>query len=314
MGDEKNFLTPVFIGGCDRSGTTFLAASLARFPGVIALPESHFIAEAAVKAHDPNYAVTQMLKDFGAHPRYSAWREVGCAEPLNIASGALSHRTAIDRLIRDYSEKCGFGPPSAFIEHAPPNIHNAQALRKLFPDLKLFHIYRDGRAVSASWMPLDWGPNEITEMAQIWPQRVSAGCAAVEALGAQHAMNVRYENVVANSGNVLRKLAKFIGTTKDAGPEGHSKFRQPSYSKKTHQLVGGKADKTRLDAWRQKLSPREIEIFEALAGPTLDELGYLRSHDGVALMPAPHEKLYYALIRKICYLRNRSRYNKRHRS
>lgn len=314
MSQNNNFLTPVFIGGCDRSGTTFLAASLARFPGVIALPESHFIAEAAARTQDPDYTITQMLKDFGVHRRYGAWREAGCGEPLDIAEGALSHRAAIDCLIRCYAEKCGFGSPRAFIEHAPPNIHYAAALSALFPDLKLLHIYRDGRAVAASLMPQDWGPNEITEMAKIWPREVSAGQAAIETLGAQHAVNLRYEDCIANGEAALHKLAEFIGAPRNARLEEQSKFRQPAYSRKTHQLVGGKPDRTRLEAWRQKLSRREIEIFEALAGPALDELGYKRSVEGAARGPAAHEKLYYAVIRKIRYQSNRRRYNKRHRA
>ena len=309
MKNDRQFLKPIFVGGCDRSGTTFLAASLSRLPGVIALPESHFIQEAADRRLASGDDVEGMIEAIAAHPRYDAWRKAGCREPGDIAGDAPDQRSALDLLIRHYAETCGWPAPVAFVEHAPPNIHHAHALRAQFPDLFLFHIHRDGRAVAASWIPLDWGPVEIIEMARVWPAEIAAGEAAVAELGADHARNVSYEHLVTGGDETLAALAKILGV-EDAAEEA-PKFLRPAYSKDIHRLVGGGADASRIEAWREKLSAREIEIFEAMAGETLDRLGYARAAGSAPSAPSAFERFRGAITRRLRYKQNIKRFNER---
>ena len=46
------------------------------------------------------------------------------------------------------------------------------------------------------------------------------------------------------------------------------------YHARQHRLVGQPPDRSRVDAWRESLTSRQIEIFEAEAGDFLTLLGY----------------------------------------
>lgn len=312
VGKVEKMLKPIFIGGCDRSGTTFLAASLARIPGVFALPESQFIAQAAELAATGNGNVAELCRFIASHPRYDAWREFGCAEPDTVAGGARSVREALDKLVRHYAEQSDFADPIAFVEHSPPNAGKAATLLRLFPDLRLIHILRDGRAVAASWMPLDWGPNDIIDSAKIWMHAVTQAQQGVATAGPSRATEIGYEALVEQGDEALRSLFPFLGLDLETSLAETPSFKLPASAQSTHKLVHSAADPSRAVRWREKLSEREIEIFEALAGGFLDALGYERVNSDTPRGPSLIERAYFKVQRRWRYRRNANRYKARY--
>lgn len=314
MSGQQAYLTPIFIGGCDRSGTTLLGAMLARFPGVVALPESQFIFEAAYLHQDANASLAEVAGYISNHLRFAAWRCAGCAPPQRHLKDELSYRGFIDALIRDYARATGVADVRTFVDHSPNNRSNVRILKRHFPEMKFVHMVRDGRGVAASLMAQDWGPNDILEAAQVWQENVAAGFAACDYLG-DAGQSLRFESLVKEDDETLQTVASLAGASSFSAAKETTSFITPVYAEPTHGLVKEKPSRARSEAWRQNLSAREIELFEYYAGALLDALGYERVFPrGAARKANPVEKVRMMIRRRVSYRRNKRRMQERFRA
>lgn len=265
----------IFIGGCARSGTTLLGAMLGAHPRCICVPESQFKAQLL---KDPRLIESADIHRFiTGQWRFKLWDLPLGADDLAL-NGTAENRPArsMQHLVQLYAAKVGKTEARVWIDHTPHNVRQAQLLAGAFPDAKFIHLVRDGRAIAASVMPLDWGPNSITEAAHFWVEQTAYGLAAEQTLGPERVRRVYYEELVRNPDGVMRELADFAGL--DFTPrlvEGGG-FIPPRYTADQHTLVASRPDPSRIDAWRSKLSRREHEIFEHLTEDFLGYLGYPR--------------------------------------
>src|SRR5262249_378723 len=143
-----------------------------------------------------------------------------------------------------------------------------------FPDAKFIHIVRDGRAVAASMLPLDWGPNEIFTAARSWQRQLSYGFIAAAALGPERLLNIRYEDLVEMPEQTMRRIASFLDIEFVPGMLSSTGLKLPKFTRYQHQLIGAPPQLERVESWRRTLSRREIEIFESVVGDLLPLLGY----------------------------------------
>jgi hypothetical protein len=210
------------------------------------------------------------------HWRYKIWETpldvtaVPVAEMDNL--GPHAYACLLAYVVSQYALHQGKPQASAWVDHTPENISYLHTLFSHFPQAKALHIVRDGRAVSASIMPLDWGPNSIMKASRWWMRMVSFGLAAESAFGPERVMRVQYEQLVSDPEGVLRPLCHFLGI--DYRPEmtQATGFTPPRYTTNQHTLIGEKPDIRLVTRWQQKLTPRQIEIFE---NQTRDYLAYL---------------------------------------
>lgn len=179
-------------------------------------------------------------------------------------------------LVHVFAEKNAKKHPRIWVDHTPSNIkkENALKLLELFPDGKFVHIVRDGRAVAASIIPLDWGANTIERAAHSWRKRVSQYCSVESELGPQRVIRVRYEDLVREPEKTMKELCSFLGITYQPAMAGGKGFHVPDYTAIQHSLIGSRPDSKQIEAWRQLLTSRQVEIFESIAGNLLSTLGY----------------------------------------
>jgi hypothetical protein len=270
-------MIPVFIGGCPRSGTTLLGAMLGAHRDVICPPEAPFIAARAVlggSAALSSDAVRQVHRSVQGDYKFRFWG-LPDAE-LNACAGAQvsSYREIIETYVRAFGRRHDRADGRFWIDHCPTNIMYVRRLRDAFADARFVHLLRDGRAVAASILPLDWGPNTIIEAAQMWAGCVAHGLSAEQMLPASQIRRVLYEDLVARPADVLEDVCAFLGLdfrTEMTVPSG---LKVPVYTENQHALVGKPVDSTRSDRWRRALTSRQVEIFEALTGDLLANLGY----------------------------------------
>lgn len=307
-------LSPIFIAGCDRSGTTLLGALLGASPEIVCLPESHFIGENATgRPFGPEQRLA-LLRRFGDHYRYAAWRQAGCPEPDRARVGGATYADLVSAVVGLYASAIGKPGIRRFVDHSPPNVLWIRALAEGFPDARFVHIVRDGRAVAASLMPLDWGPNDILEAADHWALRVGAGLAAERWLGPERFMTLHFEDLLADPDRTLAAVNRFLGCKIEAAGYSPESFRVPAYSQGIHRLVGQPLDASRIDSWAGSLSRRQVELFEAAAGHFLDYLGYPRRCEGGAPRRASRtERLVMYATRPLKKASNSIRYRRRHR-
>jgi hypothetical protein len=321
-------MEPVFIGGCSRSGTTLLGAMLGAGPQCLATPESPFkIHPLAASVERNRGSLSRTDVERVARDWFLATWDIGVPvellaravtaetkedkrEPdsvllaLQIGSsdgrlsptvgGAYQEDTAVAKvmkaLLAAYAVKAakpGFGH---WIDHTPANIRYASTLLEHFPSARFIHLVRDGRAVAASVMRLDWGPNTAKEAARWWTSYVAYGLAAEQALPTGRIVRVRFEDLILRTRETLEAVCDSCQIPFDEAMPRAGGFRVPAYTAAQHRLVGGPLRKDRVESWQTELSPREQEIFEYYTGEALVYLGYPLRYGLQVVPPSVAEK------------------------
>lgn len=264
----------VFIGGAQRSGTTLLGSLLGAHSSCLCIPESQFKTD--VYEHwrriDHDAGIRAAFDLIRSHVRFKYW---GLHMGSDMPQGITSYQELFLWLIRQYGEKTGKAKADICIDHTPLNIKYAEVLFQLFPDAKMIHLVRDGRAVAASIMPLDWGPNTIDRAALSWVKKIGRGLAAEATFGMRRVLRVRYEDLVTEPEKTLRTICAFIDIPYETAMSKGGGYLIPVYTAGQHELVGKGPVTARVEAWKRSLSRRQIEIFESIAGDILIALGYV---------------------------------------
>ncbi|MGE0683392.1 MAG: sulfotransferase [Candidatus Binatia bacterium] len=267
-------MRPIFIGGCERSGTTLLGAMLGSHSSCLCVPEMKFKMEMLQFADNGVNGSVEPASRVEKLARRSSFRIWGLSLNEIIApSRTLAGRELIEWTVLAYGQKMGKTAPAIWIDHTPANIKYAWTLFQAFPDAHLIHIIRDGRAVAASLLPLDWGPNEIDSAARYWAAALAYGL-ATEAAWPERVIQVRYENLVEEPTTTLKRLCAALSLSYEPAMCQGTGFQVPPYTAKQHALVGTLPEPTRITAWERQLTARQIEIFESITADLLKMLRY----------------------------------------
>ena len=256
----------VFIGGCPRSGTTFLASLLSASPHCRTAPESWFkfalLNPGALTGSDIDALRSDFTFNLWSIPHF----------PSTLSPG-MPRREVFDRILECFIDDGPTQEPRYYVDHTPANIRHVERLSKTYADARFIHIIRDGRAVYASVRDLTWGPRDPISAARWWERNITAGLAAALHTG-DRMKTVRYEELVSKPAQVVEGICTWLGIPFE--PEmlaGDGSF-VPEYTRSQHQLVGRPASTDTVDRWRSRLTPLEVAAFEVEAGSVLESLGY----------------------------------------
>lgn len=266
----------LFIGGCSRSGTTLLGAMLGAHPDLICTPESQFKSD-LMRRFKPNKHDVEplvLLDHLTKHWRYKLWQVTDSPEALAGLANGRSFGDQLNAISHAYARNQGKPNATTWVDHTPENVSYANSFLSIFPDAKFVHIVRDGRAVASSVLPLDWGPNSIIKAARWWVRMTSYGLAAESSLRPDQIIRINYEELVAQPEPTMRRLCDFMGISFAPAMLDATGFIPPAYTTRQHQLVGRKPNPAMLTRWRDRLTPRQIELFEHQARDFLEHLGY----------------------------------------
>lgn len=278
----------LFIGGCSRSGTTLLGSMLGVHPSLITTPESQFkielLRQLPTLTEPLDLAKTAVL--LNKHWRYKIWGPQ--LTPTQLADAAPEPTLAglMQTVVGAYALQQGKTAVDGWVDHTPENISYATTLDHLFPNAKFIHIVRDGRAVAASILPLDWGPNSIIKASRWWMRMVSFGLAAETALPSDRIMRVSYEALVLSPEATLKTICTFLGIDYLPQMLEANGFNPPHYTTDQHRAVGGAPNPAIVTRWKKSLSRRQIEIFENQTRDFLPYLGYDLMYDLQAKPPS----------------------------
>lgn len=297
-------MNPIFIGGCDRSGTTFLGSLLGTHQQSLCVPESQFIIEVLNGSNfkiddiEPR-AVLEMIRK---HPRFKIWAID--VDDLAVDQSINSYSSLIEHIVKHYGEKNAQPTPHFWVDHTPSNIKYVATLLEIFPNAKMIHLVRDGRAVASSLLPLIWGPRSVDKAAYFWLTNLAYGLAAEALYGSNRIMRVKYEELVNETESTLQAICSFIGMEYQPNMVQGDGFKVPSFTRKQHALVGKKPNQTRVNAWQKKLTPRQIEIFESTTANMLNYLGYTPRFGMSAKGMTPMERIISTLKQFLMFAGN----------
>jgi len=216
-----------------------------------------------------NIDLERALRMIRIHWRFKLWGID--VDPSQAPTG--SYVELLDWLVEVYARQRGMAG-AIWIDHTPENVNYAAVLLELFPRARVVHIVRDGRAVANSILPLDWGPNTIVEAAPWWQANVREGLALEGLLPREQIVRVKYEDLVRAPEETVRRLCRELDLAYEPRMLRADGFQPPGYTASQHELIGRRPDPERATRWKKTLAPRQVEMFESLAGDLLGQLGY----------------------------------------
>jgi Sulfotransferase family len=265
---------PFFIVGSARSGTTLLRLMLNAHPKVAIPPESRFITELWT-GHD-EVEVDPLLSELEANNRFQTW-ELPIAAVKRELDGRSSARYAevMEAAYTAYARAQG---KRRWGDKTPRYVRDIPLLAGLWPDARFIHLIRDGRNVALSYADVPFGPKNVATAAQLWSGRVRAGLRDGRPLGGKRYLEINYEDLVEDPKGEIGDLCEFLDLDFDdamlnytEGLGGVVLSRATVYNPNVRQPPNPS-----LRSWEQSMPNDHVEIFEAVAGDVLSELGYGR--------------------------------------
>ncbi len=169
-------------------------------------------------------------------------------------------------------------------------IHHLEAIIRLYPEARFLHLVRDGRDVACSYLNLKhiesssaYFPNlptTVEAIASEWDENNKRIAAFLETLPKQQSLLIPYEDVVLHLETTARKICEFLGVAFDPNMLTYHQWNRArsiepqetlDWKKKTLE----KPDSSRINQYRNQLSPSEIKQFETTAAHSLQHYGYL---------------------------------------
>lgn len=245
----------IFLVGARRSGTNWLQRILTAHPEIGGLPSETYVFNMGVRPlverfQYANPGSPMMAKMFAERDRFLDGLR-------DLLDGAFLDN--IDRLPE---------PVRFMAERTPWHVYDLDLIKDVYPDARVVHIVRDGRAVARSLLAKHWGPTTMEDAAEEWRSSVVSGRRGAELFGERY-REVRYEELLADMAGGVDELFAWLSLDLDAETrervlvEAGSEFN-----------VDPGAPGIRADKWRGLLSERDLARFNRIAGAQLTECGY----------------------------------------
>ncbi|WP_246810082.1 sulfotransferase [Methyloligella sp. GL2] len=166
-----------------------------------------------------------MANMFAAHPQVF----------IPMRETEIFHFTAETRRgLRNLQEQAKLAGKPHLAEKTPIHVFSLDRIRELVPGATFVIMMRDGRDVAASfvkrWGNADGGFRNWVDASEI----------ATEARGADDAIVVRYEDLIADPQDVLEKVCGFVGMPFDPAMLEYYKVQRSWFGVKRPEKTGGK--------------------------------------------------------------------------
>jgi hypothetical protein len=273
----------VWIFGSPRSGSTWLANLLARGGDVVMLDEP------GIGAHlgcTPN-ALHGLRQEAPTPKRLEDLRR-GAPDYFFSTEYEANWRPALRRLlIKRFAAQLG-GARLAVIKE-PHGSEGADILMSLLPESRFIFLLRDGRDVIDSELdaaqPGSWATRQVPgvvlgdrvdyvrERARLWLWRTETVQRAFAGHSPDLRWRVRYEDLVADAGQALRPVARWLHLDEEAVLKAASDIafdRLPPDERGPGRFARAAAP----GLWRENLTDDEKVAIEEIVGAKLRELGY----------------------------------------
>jgi hypothetical protein len=248
----------IFLVGARRSGTNWLQRILSSHQGVVSMPSetylfSHGIEPLTERFQHANPGSPVMGRTFMERERFLD-----------------SVRDFVDQVFLDNLERLG-ADTRYLLERTPWHASHLDLIADVYPDARVIHIIRDGRAVARSLLSMHWGPETMAEAAEEWRAAVEDGRRGGEALGSRYT-EVNYEHLLADPRRGIGELFGWLGLDLDEQTWTRILVEAASEFNVDPGAPGVAADK-----WREELSSADLRVFDRIAGEQLEACGYRRA-------------------------------------
>ena len=218
---------PIFVVGSPRSGTSILAWCLGHHPNLFPVPESNWMGDFAVNvaiAHQigsarGDYSILSAMdirdeEFFATFGRSINELVVGHRRDLEINRQNSNSPSKVNLRWLEATSMVA-GPKTRWVDGTPEYSLHIYGLRKLFPEARFVHVFRDVDAVVRSMLNfhrttgIQLVANE-EDAYKYWLRTVRACLKAEEAYGPHVVYRLRYTTLVENPESALRSLLDFL--------------------------------------------------------------------------------------------------------
>jgi hypothetical protein len=317
--EEQPARGPLFLVGASRSGTALLRSALNLSSTVFIAGETHYFDDLRPRlgplATQPLDAVhARTCEDYFlalSHRPYGHGGQVDRARlgrgqlqtaAAEVGTGGDAYFEAYCRLSRSW-EPDAAATPERWGEKTPRHVFRLDDLLTRYPDSQAVCMYRDPRAVAASYrswrhqggfaaqLEDDEGYAEALDAEErraqasydpslvglLWRSTLRAGLRALDGYGPERVLLLRYEDLVSQPESTLRALMDWLGLRYEQQmldmPHHNSSF--------TRFQAGAGASTVGIDRWRTVLPPADIAAVQVWSRQGLDRLGYPLVDTGV---------------------------------
>lgn len=272
--------SPFFIFGCPRSGTSLLSTMLGTHPRLAIPYESHLydsIYPIVQRYSDPcrQSVRTRLVSEILRSEHIRRWTPLPSLPETLEAIHRDDFHGIVEGVMRAWAQSQG---KARWGEKTPQHTLCWRTISAGFPGLQVIHLIRDGRDVALSYKTAFFGPKHVYSLARRWLEYLSAAEEARASLGDQAFLQVRYEDLVSDPEQELRRICSFLG--EEFAPSMLASYQD----KRTYHADQRNARNLRLPVmshnsgkWRTEMTAREVRIFEALAGASLVRYAYPRA-------------------------------------
>jgi hypothetical protein len=181
-------------------------------------------------------------------------------------------------------------------DKTPSYVDSILPIGRLLPEARFVHLVRDGRDVTLSQLAIEqWGPTTVDEAAAEWVRQLRHGRRSGARLGPHRYLEVRYEDLVSSTEDVLRGVAEFLELP---WAEEMLRYDQRADVVLRDVALPGNQQSIRLAptgglrSWETEMQAGDVHRFEAIASEELTRHGYRLSHE-----PSVVERARGALMR-----------------
>lgn len=303
-----------FIVGQARSGTTWVRTALGQHPGILCRGEGRFFERDFLREDFERWEISDVtpVSLYGAlaGSKYlRAWLERSV-----WASGRdpEEHLENLTRLAVDYFLSQNLGEARKIVGDKTPFVHPqfVEEIARMYPEARVIHIIRDGRDMAVSRMHHMWSfpmseggvydldPEELdkrdryragtlgdesiftearlSRLAGDWSAGVGKVVSDGPRLLGDHYVEVRYEELLREPVENLRRLLQFLGA--DAGMA-DSCVEKASFERGAKRKQGLEDSSSRYRKgvagdWKNAFTEADRETFKKAGGGLLIQLGY----------------------------------------
>ena len=303
---DKNNKRPIFIMGCERSGTTMLRLMLHNHPNIALPPQTKFMKKIYKrrilfgnlgKEKNRQKLITWLFK----HDGIKSTRLVDMvldrdAIKYHILNANPALGSILSVLFKLYSEKFH---KSRWGDKRPYYIKYVDQLLALFPDAQIIHLIRDGRDCMASLKQMPWWQKSSLYTILHWREAIRQGSRARRKLNTSQYFELRYEDLVTDPEQWLKKVCHFL--EEDYTPEmlmfqDLAKIAVPECKIGWHAATRKQINTHSIRKWKTDLATWEQTIFNRVAANELRLFGYTHSNQHTAIPISIWIKYYIILI------------------
>lgn len=248
---SKTPITPFFLVGAERSGTTLLRLILDHHPELACTWESEYIVDYWPSEQVP--ATSAVAASIASDRIY---REHVDAYGVQLPQSCDNLCMDFEYLLNVIRRKAGKRLIGATVHR------HVDRLLRLWPSARYIRLIRDGRDVANSRVAMGWEGNAWSA-AKVWVKEEQDWDICKSSLEQSQYIEVRFEQLVANPEAELTRICEFLGV--DYSPQMLSFPSDTSYSA---------IDTSLAHQWKDRMPKRDLGWVQSVQADILQRRGY----------------------------------------